>query len=194
MSTIKRAVGLLAVGAALYGMLVVWQGPLFALYQIDRGLQAKSAERVQQHADLSLIVASVAQTAGSGVGDALTTDPQSGALGALVSALGGVVAGELGKTLAPAAVTALRAAINDGTVTRGVGPFVVDTGLSALGAVQSFSEHATVVLHGSCRGSPAQLTVVLERRDVGGTLGLLHKHVLVGVQRESAVALMRSCR
>jgi hypothetical protein len=192
MRLLKRLVvlaGLLALG---YAGLWIYQGPFFALSQIGKGLELKDPGLVERYADLEKIVVSSATVLAEigkeevGVGGG---DVGSALLGALV----GVVAGQVGAAVAPEAALEMRKAILAGTMQRGVGPFEVHSGLKAFGDFEIFPQHATVTLRGTCKSYDAKLKVVLERRDAGMPFGLVDKHLLVGIDKDSAKELARAC-
>jgi hypothetical protein len=180
----------LLVGVA-YAAFQIWQGPLYALVQIDRGIRERDPGRVERYADLEKLVLS------STVALAQIAKDQAGAPadvgGALLGALVGAVATEVGKAVATEATMAMRQSILDGSMQRGIGPFVVNQGISAFGDMQRFDTSFTVTLRGKCENVDATLKVVLEQRDAGYLLGLVKKSVLVGIDKDSAQALAATC-
>ncbi|OGQ14098.1 MAG: hypothetical protein A2138_21370 [Deltaproteobacteria bacterium RBG_16_71_12] len=196
MRFVKKLMLLAVAAIAAAGALLAWQSPYYSLWQIDRGLDDKDLGRVERYVDLEALVKASVQVTGAlateqaGVGG---TDLGSALLGALV----GVVAAQVGDAAAPAGAAELRRAVVEGRVTRALGPFTVNPGWRALGGVATQGERAVVDLEGTCHGTSARLGMVFERRDAalfGPSVGWPKKWVLVGVDADSVKALAKTCR
>ena len=192
MKTLRRLVILAVLVALGYGALSLWQSPLFALYEIKKGLDEHDAVRVERYVDLEKMVA-----AGSDVVGALAKEKigvNGGDLGSqILGAIVGAVANKAGEAAAIEGAMEVRRAIQRGDMKPAVGPFVVDDGFAAFGGMQSFSQSAIVDLNGHCNGHEAVLRAVFEERD-GATLGWPKRWVLVGIDKGSLPARARACR
>lgn len=196
MRFVKKLMLLVVVALVAVGALLAWQSPYFALWQIDRGLDDRDLGRVERYADLEAVVKASVQVTGAlaaeqaGVGG---TDLGSALLGALV----GAVAAQVGDAAAPVGAAELRRAVLEGRVTRALGPFSINHGWRALGGMSEQGGRAVVDLEGSCRGTAARIGLVFERRDAalfGPSVGWPNKWVLIGVDAESIKVLARTCR
>lgn len=189
---LKKLIALALVVGAGYGALWLWQSPYFALHQIDQGLAENDPVRVERYVDLeALVKAAVDVTAALateelGVGG---KDLGSQILGSLV----GAVAKGVGEAASVQGAMELRRAIQEGRVSRALGPFTVHEGWKALGGIQKFDQSAFVTLNGTCNGAETSLRVAFEEKD-GPTFGYPKKWVLTGVDKESLVALGKACR
>jgi hypothetical protein len=189
----KKLIVLVVLVGIGYGVLWTWQSPYFALQQIDQGLDEKDPGRVERYVDLeALVKAAVEVTAAMateelGVGG---KDLGSAILGSLV----GAVAKGVGEAASVEGAVELRRAIQQGNVSRAVGPFVVADGWSALGGIQKFDQSALVTLNGKCEGNDASLRVMFEERDGDMALGYPKKWVLIGVDKDSLKELGKTCR
>lgn len=164
----------------------------WSFIELHHGLQQRDVARVERVVDLERYAASVARAIAAAAGDAVSGDGD-GVGSALVGALARLVGAGVGDVVKHEAAKALRDAIRDGSMPRGVGPFVVDEGWGALGSLTSTPQGALVELSGTCQGAPARLVFVLERRDDGLFAGHPRRYVLTGVDEVSARQLARAC-
>ena len=189
----KKLIVLLVLVGIGYGALWAWQSPYFALHQIDKGIDEKDPGRVERYVDLeALVKAAVEVTA------AIATE-ELGAGGkdlgsAIVGSLVGAVAKGVGEAASVEGAMELRRAIQQGNVSRSLGPFVIDEGWQALGGIQKFDRSALVTLNGTCEGRDASVRVMFEERDGDMALGYPKKWVLVGVDKDSLKELGKQCR
>lgn len=189
----KKLIVLVVLAGIGYGALWVWQSPYFALQQIDQGLDEKDPVRVERYVDLeALVKAAVDVTAAIATEELGVGGKDLGS--SLIGSLVGVVAKGVGEAASVEGAMELRRAIQQGNVSRAVGPFVVDEGWSALGGIQKFDQSALVTLNGKCEGKDASLRVMFEERDGAIVLGYPKKWVLVGVDKESVKELGKMCR
>ncbi len=196
MRFMKKLALLVALVLLALGALWAWQTPYVALWHIDRGLDERDLGRVERYADLEALVKASVQVTGAlaaeqvGVGG---TDVGS----ALLSALVGAVATQVGDAAAAPGAVELRRAVREGRVTRALGPFTVNRGWRALGGMTTQGDRAVVDLEGTCNGAPARLGLVFARRGsglLGADVGWPAKWVLVGVDAESVKRLAAACR
>lgn len=196
MRMMKKLALLVVLVLVALGALWAWQTPYLALWHIDRGLDDKDLTRVERYADLEALVKVSVQVSGAlaaeqvGMGG---TDLGSALLGALV----GAVAQQVGDAAAVPGAVELRRAVREGRVSRALGPFTVNRGWRALGGMTRQGARAVVDLEGSCHGAPARLGLVFEERDsglLGPSIGWPTKWVLVGVDAESVKTLAKTCR
>lgn len=189
----KKLIVLLVLVGIGYGALWAWQSPYFALQQIDQGFNEKDPGRVERYVDLeALVKAAVEVTA------AIATE-ELGAGGkdlgsAIVGSLVGAVAKGVGEAASVEGAMELRRAIQQGSVSRALGPFVINEGWQAVGGIQKFDESALVTLKGKCEGNEASMRVVFEERSGDMALGYPKKWVLVGVDKDSVKELGKQCR
>lgn len=189
----KKLMIVLILAGIGYGALWAWQSPYFALQQINQGLEEKDPIRVERYVDLeALVKAAVEVTA------AIATE-ELGAGGkdlgsAIVGSLVGAVAKGVGEAAAPDGARELRRAIQQGNVSRSLGPFVVDEGWRALGGIQKFDRSALVTLNGKCDGKEASMRVMFEEREGDMFLGYPKKWVLIGVDKDSLKELGKACQ
>jgi hypothetical protein len=179
---------LLAVGAGFLRDSAYW-----SFVELHHGLRQRDLARVERVVDLEQFAASSTRALGAVVADEAGlrgNDAASAALNALV----GVVARGVGEVVKGGAAELLRKAIKDGSFERRIGPFVVDEGVAALGAVYNLPEGALVELKGTCRGAPATLALSLTRHDDGPFGGHPRRYVVTGVDEASAKKLAAQCR
>lgn len=166
--------------------------PYWTPLEIQRGLDEKDVARVERVVAFERFSASATGVMGAVVADRMGvtgTDVGSRVLGALV----GVVANGIGESVARDAAKEMRKAIADGRLERRIGPFLVNEGLSAFGAVSTTIDGATLELKGTCDGKDASLVLLMERNDDGVLGGRPRRYVVVGVEPESGKALARQC-
>lgn len=192
MRSLKRLVLLALLVGVAGGAAWLTQSPWRALYEIDRGLNDRDVVRVERFVDLEALVRATAQLVGALAAEqagVAGSDVGSRILGAVV----GAVADRVGDAAAIQGAVELRRAIQDGRVSRALGPFTVHEGWRALGSVQIFDASAVASIKGTCNGNEATLRLMMERKD-GTTFGFPRKWVVVGVEKDSVTELARACR
>lgn len=178
---------LAGVGAAALRDSAYW-----SFVELHHGLQQRDVERVERVVDLERYAASVTRALAGIAGDAVGgggADLGAAVVGALARAIGAGV----GDVVKQEAAKALREGIRDGSLSRGVGPFVADEGWHALGALTETPAGALVEVSGTCKGAPARLVFVLERHDDGLLGGHPRRYVITGVDEASASELAHAC-
>jgi hypothetical protein len=195
MKTIKRLFTLLILGAIAYGALWIYEGPLYALYEIKQGLDARDVVRVERYVDLEAVVkASVDVIAAMGK-EQLGIDGKGTDLGSRIgSSILGAITGAVGEAASVQGAMELRHAIQEGRVKPQIGPFVVKDGWSAVSDVEFHGDVALVTLAGTCNGKEASVRVLFQRKDTPGFLGRPRKSVLTGVDSASIPDLAKACR
>jgi Protein of unknown function (DUF2939) len=192
MRFVKKLLALAVVALVVVAALVVWQSPWWALREIDQGLRDRDVIRVERYADLEELVKASAQLVG-----ALAAE-QAGVGGSdlgsrVLRGLAGAVAERVGEAAAPEGARELRRAVQEGRVTRALGPFTVHDGFSALGPIHVTGDRAVVDVKGHCGGTDARLGLVFREQD-GATFGWPKKWVLIGIDPESVKELAKVCR
>ncbi len=182
-------VAILVLGVAAF---FVRDSAYWTVLEIQRGLDDKDVDRVERVVAFERFSASATSTMGAVVADQLGVagnDTGSKLLAAVV----GAVAGGVGEATARENAKEMRRAIKDGRLERRIGPFEVNEGAAALGAVTSTIDGAHLELKGTCDGKDATLLLVMERHDDGLLGGRPRRFVVVGVDPESGKQLARQC-
>ena len=167
--------------------------PYWTPLEIQRGLDEKNVDRVERVVALERFSASTTATMAALVADELGVagqDPGSQLLGALV----GIVAARVGDAVARESAQEMRRAIREGRLDRSIGPFQVNEGIDAVGAVHTTLDGATLELKGRCGDADASLLLLLERYQDGPLGGRPRRYVVVGVDANSGRDLARQCR
>lgn len=173
------------------GAFFLRDSPYWTALEIQRGLEAKDVSRVERVLAFERFSASATAVVGAVAADRLGvtgTDAGSKALAGLVD----LVADGVGQAAAREGAKEMRRAIVDGRLERRIGPFVVNDGIDALGAVTTSIDGGTLELKGTCDGAPTSLTLLLEKND-GPFAGRPRHFVVVGVEKESGKAMARAC-
>ncbi len=196
MRFIKKLVLLAVLVLGAFVALAAWQSPWFSLVQIDRGLDDRDLAQVERYADLEALVKAGVQVTGALAAEQVGVGGEDLGSRVLSSLLGAVVE-HVGDAAAPGGAAELRRAVQQGRVTRALGPFAVNDGWRAIGPIEKQGDRAVVDLKGRCGDADARLGLVFERRDAalfGPSIGWPSTWVLVGVDAASVKALAKSCR
>ncbi len=174
-------------GVALWGRAT----PQYAYWQLRAALEQGDVAAVEQYADLKAL-SGVAVDVLAAAGEQVAEDEGGKLAGTVTRLFGALLRAPLKEALGPAALDDLKASIGRKELAAGIGDFTFDGPLSGLTRVESFGTSAQVEVTGQCKGKPASVKLVFERRP-DALVSFFAPYRAVGVERDSLKGLTKTC-